>query len=398
MSNVLKTTDLIAKGIVSTLHAKGTMINTVDKSRSADYLDRGVKPGESIRIKLDPQFSVTEGKTGSVQNITEDTISVTVGQINSLVEWSSAEALLSLDGIEKLAVNLGGRLIRKMEQDGLRLARDVAQSTGTAGTDPGSLRVFADGYAKMMDMLAPEDGIYAALTPSAMAALTDSLKGIYSPGDVIGNQYLSGRVKKAAGINFWQSPSIFRHTAGSQTNATPLTNSATAQTGASLLINGLTAATSTITRGTKLTIAGVNALDPETKAVLPQLREFTVMADAVGVGSAVTLTISPPIVITGGFANCSNGAANSKAITFVNINSVVDAMNLMYQKDAITLVSLPIALPQDTKASIRDFEGIQIRVAFGAFDAVNDTQALRVDAYYAWGLLRQDHCNVVMGN
>lgn len=398
MSNVLKTTDLIAKGIVSTLHAKGTMINTVDKSRSADYLDRGVKPGESIRIKLDPQFSVTEGKTGSVQNITEDTISVTVGQINSLVEWSSAEALLSLDGIEKLAVNLGGRLIRKMEQDGLRLARDVAQSTGTAGTDPGSLRVFADGYAKMMDMLAPEDGIYAALTPSAMAALTDSLKGIYSPGDVIGNQYLSGRVKKAAGINFWQSPSIFRHTAGSQTNATPLTNQVAAQTGSSLIIDGLTTATATITRGTKFTIAGVNALDPETKAVLPQLREFTVMADVTGSGSAATLTISPPIVITGGFANCSNGAANDKAITFTNIAAAVDAMNLMYQKDAITLVSLPIALPQDTKASIRDFEGIQIRVAFGAFDAVNDTQALRVDAYYAWGLLRQDHCNVVMGN
>jgi hypothetical protein len=398
-TNTLKVTDLIAKGVISTLHAKGNMINTVDKSRSADYLDRGVKPGESIRIKRDPQFSVTSGRVGSVQNITEETIPVTVGQINAVVEWTSAEKTLSLDGLEKLSMNLGGRLIRQMESDGLQLARDIAQTTGTAGTEPGAMRSFGDGYAKMMSMLAPEDGIYAAITPSAMTALNDSLKGLNNPSDAIANQYMKGRVKYANGINFYQSPSVYRHTAGSQTNSTPLTNQVAAQTGATLAIDGLTTSTATITRGTKFTIDGVYAVDPETKTTQSYLREFTVTEDATGSGSAISaLKISPSIVTTGGFQNCSNGAANDKAVTFKNTASAVDSMNLMYQKDAITLVSFPIALPEDTKSSIADFEGIKIRVAFGAFDAINDTQVLRLDAYYAWGVLRQDHCNVVMGD
>lgn len=397
-TNTLKVTDLIAKGVISTLHAKGNMINTVDKSRSMDYLDRGVKPGETIRIKRDPQFSVTVGRTGSVQSITEETISVTVGQVNAIVEWTSAEKTLSLEGLEKLSQNLGGRLIRQMEQDGLQLARDVAQTSGTSGTEPGALRSFGDGYAKMMNMLAPEDGIYAAVTPQAMTALNDSLKGLPNPTDAIANQYMKGRVKYANGINFFQSPSIFRHTAGTQTNSVPLTNGAT-QSGATIAIDGLTTSTATITRGTKFTIGGVYAVDPETKVTQSYLREFTVLADATGSGSAIAaLSISPSIVTTGGFQNCSTTAADNSVITFKNVTSAVDAMNLMYQKDAITLVSFPIALPEDTKSSIADFEGIKIRVAFGAFDAINDTQVLRLDAYYAWGILRQDHCNVVMGD
>ena len=103
-----------------------------------------------------------------------------------------------------------------------------------------------------------------------------------------------------------------------------------------LAITGAT--TANFPAGTKFTIAGVNALNPESKTDTGELQEFTVVT--AGTGSAV---ISPAIVISGPYANCSDQAATGAAVTILNIAN--NAASLFYTPESTVIVPgvLPVA-------------------------------------------------------
>lgn len=90
--------------------------------------------------------------------------------------------------------------------------------------------------------------------------------------------------------------------------------------------------------GTKLTIAGVNALNPTTRTDNGELQTFTVLS--AGTGTAV---VSPAIVVSGPYANCSAQAANGAAVTVLNI--AANAPSLFYTPESVVLVPgrLPVA-------------------------------------------------------
>ncbi|MDQ3003179.1 MAG: hypothetical protein M3Y08_18200 [Fibrobacterota bacterium] len=398
MANAFNVSSLIAKEVVATLSSEGNMINTVDKTRAKDLEGRSYRGGTTVTVDIEPQFSVTSGRVATVQDATHSSVAISVNQFNAAIQWTSMEKSFSMPQVQKYAQNLGRRILRKMETDGLALASGVALNVGTSGTEPANYRNWADGYAKARTFLSPDRGVYGAVTPMGMAAMSDSLKGLQNPADDVGNQYVKGRVKKMAGINFFESPSVFRHTGGTQATNVLLVNGA-AQIGASLIVDTGTGS-STITAGTKFTIAGVFAVDPETKTTLSFLREFTTTAALTLASGAGTLAISPAIVTSGGNQNVSTGPGDNAAITIMGsaFNSQAGSQNLIYQEDAITLVSLPL-MAAETKGthSYADYDGIQVRVGFGGWDALNDTEILRVDLVYGWGILRQDHCAVVWG-
>lgn len=199
-------------------------------------------------------------------------------------------------------------------------------------------------------------------------------------------------------MNFYESTSTYRHTAGTGDNTTPVTNGAN-QSGSTLSINGLTG-TDTLTAGTKFTIANVNAVDPETKTDLGYLKQFSVTATTAAVGGAIAaLPISPTIYrSTSPHQNISADIANGATITLVTEDEESAQSNLIYDKDALTLVSVP--LPKAAGPNVHSFaqyNGINLRTGIGSWDAINDEQILRVDAVWAWGILRPDHMCVVQG-
>lgn len=115
-----------------------------------------------------------------------------------------------------------------------------------------------------------------------------------------------------------------------------------------LAITGAT--TSNFPAGTKFTIAGVNAYNPETRTDNGELQEFTVVT--AGTGSAV---ISPAIVITGPYQNCSAQAADTAAITILNIAD--NAASLFYTPESTFLVPgyLPVA---NQAGGVETFDGV----------------------------------------
>ena len=101
--------------------------------------------------------------------------------------------------------------------------------------------------------------------------------------------------------------------------------------------------TGTITnmpRGTKFTIDGVFALNPETRESTGSLQTFTVIG-----GTASALTISPAIVTTGPYANCDAVAADTAAVTI--LNTTTSAPSIFYTPESLLLVpgQLPLGGP-----------------------------------------------------
>lgn len=412
-TNSFNVSSLVSKGVVAPLSAEGKLVNTCGTEYKDDFIQKTYTPGVTLTIDKGPQFSVTSGRVAQVQGVIHDSTTVTVVQYNEAISVTSIEKSYSMGDegdMMRLGRDMGRRMLREVERLGFQtIATSVGNSVGSPGAEPGSLRLFGRAAAFMDDMLAPDADRYCAISPLGQVELIDSLKNAPNPGTEIGNQFLRGSMKKAMNLNFYSTPSVYRATLGSATNATPLTNGATANGATTLSINGLSAATATIKKGTKFTLGvvgtstAVYAVDPETKTTLPYLKQFTVTADATGSGSAITaLAISPPIYdSTDTRQNVSQTPPTSAEIT-LSLGSVASggtyAQNVVYQKDAVQLVALPLraAMKKDTH-TFTSYNGVPIRVGFGAWDARNDDEILRIDAAFAWVVTRPEHCSLVHG-
>ena len=254
MANNFNVSSLVSKQIVQSLHARGKLINTVDKSKAADFTQKKYTPGTTVTIDIEHQPSVTSGRVANVQDVVNRTSSVTISQYNAAESFTSIEKGYSMDNekdVRRYADKMALRLIREMETTGFDfMMKNTGNNVGTPGVDAGALRTWSEGRAKLTDALAPDRQYYAAANPMAMVALTDSLKGATNPSKQISNQYLAGKMKEAAGLYFYESQSIARQTSGTTTDFAGAMASGSSTGDTTISVNSLE--TGTITAGTAL--------------------------------------------------------------------------------------------------------------------------------------------------
>ena len=113
--------------------------------------------------------------------------------------------------------------------------------------------------------------------------------------------------------------------------------------------------------GTKFTIAGVNALNPETREDTGDLQTFTVLG-----GTASALTVSPSIVIDGPYRNCSAQAADTSAVTI--LNAKISAPSLFYTPESTLIVPGNLPVPSDAggvnSISATTEQGLPMRLTY----------------------------------
>lgn len=398
MSNTITVTDLAAKTAVAAFHAKGMLPNTVFRGYEAEYKDGGYETGESIRVRKPARFSVVDGATAEAEDIVEDSVTITVAQKNVSTRWTSIEKQLKLNPkklAERVFVPMANALIRKVEIDGFEaLAKASVVDAGNApGAPAASFLCYADAVARLQDMLVPDlDDIYGAVTPSTQARILDNNKGLSNPSALISNQYVKGRVKDIAGVNMYASQSIYRLANGTQVNSdTPVVSgSLTAGTSIAIKSAGIS---KTWTAGQAFTVAGVYAVDPETRVALPWLKVFRTASAGTSDGSENgTITITETIVLTGSRKNVSGNGGTDPAVSWLNgtTASASSYQNLIYHKMGAAFVGLPMVLPeQKGLASIKTYDGISIRAEV-VRDGINDAEILRMDILYGWKALRPE--------
>lgn len=410
--NTHQLSTLVGEGIVAALTAEGKVLNTLSTRYKKDFVQQKYKHGRSLNVARAPQFSVTQSDTATVQDITTDGLSVTLLPYNAAISLTAAEEMYDLStdsGMLELGRDMGKRLLREAERVALQtIARYASHYENLPGSFAGSMRQFNRLAAKLDDSLAPSGSRYCAMAPMQEVELIDIMKSLPNPGSEVSNQFLRRKLKTFGDVNYYSTPSVYRSTLGTCTNSTPLINGTVANGDTYLPIDGLSAATATVKQGTKFTIGvkgtstAVYDVDPETKAVLPYLKEFSAINDETGATSAIAqLDIAEPVYGSGPLQNVSQLPPNNAEITFALGTASAGgtyAQSVMYCKEAVEMLAFALPAAHGSKVhTFAEFNGLPIRTGVGSWDLINNQQALRVDTDFAFLVTRPNHCGVMLG-
>jgi len=184
------------------------------------------------------------------------------------------------------------------------------------------------------------------------------------------------------------SQSIKVLTTGTRTNGT-VTSTVSTQGTSTLSLTGV-GASATIKQGEVFTIAGVFAVNPQTRESTGSLQQFVVTADAVASGGGVASVTVFPAIYTSAHALATVDAfpVATAAVTFVGSASSQYPQNLVYHKDAITFATADLLLPQGVDMASRAVHnGISLRIV-RQYDINNDRMPCRIDVLYGYSVIR----------
>ena len=393
-TNTNLTPDQITRAALVILHQKLTFLSGVNRQYDDSFAQSGAKIGDSLRIREPDQYTVRTGKVMSIQNVVEQSQTLTVATQKGVdTEWNSKELTLDIDDFAERKLEPAMSVLASViEADVLQsVTRDVYQIVDNDAAAISFKNVLQAGE-KLNDSLTPSDGQRRfLLSTSHQVTLVDALKGLFQDSAQVSRQYVDGLMGRTGGFDFAWSTHASDHTTGTAAKTTGYLVNGASQAGAAITVDG---GTTTFLVGDVITFAGVNAVHAETKADTGKLQQFVITANS-GT-SATSLAISPSIVATGARQNVTGSPADNAAIVKVGAgaNEKLNS-SLAYHKDAFTFVTADLVMPRGTDmASRQTLEGISMRLVRD-FDITNDEFPVRFDVLYGFKTLRpQFACRV----
>jgi len=275
----------------------------------------------------------------------------------------------------------------EIDRQGLDLARVATfNCLGTPGTPPTTqalaLAAATTLNQRLDEMAAPRDKMRSLITnPALNGAMVQGFAGLFNNNKTLSDQYSSGLLVDALGLAYAMDQNVAVHTNGTQA-VTGTNISGAGQTGSNINVVGLGG---TITKGTKVTLPGVFAVNPQSRQSTGTLMQFTVTADVAA--AATVLPISPAIVTSGAFQNVTASPTNGAAFTIFGTASGSYSTNVAYHKDAFTLAMVPMYAPPSGKGvidvAVQSYKGMNIKVT-EFYDGVNDNYIMRLDVLFGW--------------
>lgn len=366
-----------------------------NRSYDSSYRQAGAKVGSTVLARLPQQFTVRRGQAYSAQNIYDRTMPITLSyQTGVDFEWSSAQETTEVDRVRERYVNPAADTIAS-DADALGMADvyySVYNMVGTLGTTPSANLTYLQAVTKIIDGAGPDDGLVAVLDPLAAVTLVNANLSSFNPAQTISEQYRRGMLGRGnLGVAEWyRDQNVPRHTSGTFTASTPLTNGAT-QTGSSIISDGWASGATSLKKGDILTIAGVYSVNPLSKTSTGRLQQFAVTANISDTTGDMTIAITPSIIASGALQNVSNAAADGAAITVWSANpaggtlaTTVSPQSLVFHPDFAAFVMADLAEPnggaKSTFARSRDW-GISLRFV-QQFDLQTDQNGNRLDILF----------------
>jgi hypothetical protein len=328
-----------------------------------------------------------------VQDDNEQFTTLTVASQKHIgVNFTSAELTMQLDDFaERVLKPRISQLASSIDADVANAYKNIYQSVGTPGTTPSTSLVLLQAQQKLNEAAAVMSPRYATVNPAANAGLVEGMKGLFNPTSTISRQFKNGMMGEGV-LGFEEvnmSQSIAQHTTGVTPTAPIVATTVSAQGSTSLAIS-FTSGSPTFNVGDVFTIAGVFAVNPQTRQSTGSLQQFVVTAPvAVSSGTTATLTVSPAMyTASNALATIDNFPVASAALTFLGGSNTQYAQNLIYHKDAITFATADLLLPQGVDMASRQVHnGISMRVV-RQYDINNDRLPCRIDVLYGYSTIR----------
>lgn len=389
MSNTILTPTAVTRETMMILHNAVRFSRYVNRQYDDSFAQSGAKNGTNLKIRKPNKYQIRTGAAINVQNTTEDSVTLTVATQKGVdVSFSSLEETMSIqDFSDRVLLPAVTRLATAVDSDGTAEYINIYNQVGTAGTIPATAQVWLDAGSKIDNFTAPRDGNRTAvLSPLAMSRTVSGLSGLFQNARKISDQYDTGLVVDALGLNFEMSQNTPIHTNGAVGSAQSLTTSGSQTEGSSTLV--ISGSGTSIATGTVFTIAGIYSVNPETGSSTGELAQFV----CTGQTDATHITISPSLSTSASAPNATITAlpSNGTAITFVGLASTAYAQSLVYHKDAFALACADLIMPQGVHfAGRKAQDGFSIRVV-RQYDINNDLLPMRIDMLYGWETIRPE--------
>jgi hypothetical protein len=363
--------------------------------------------GETVRVPLPQQFTIRDGLGYNPQAIDRIYTTVTCNQIFGVdFEWDSAQAALQMErGQDRIKTEYLEPAMEQIKQEidsrcALFAYQNANNIVGVLGTDPTALTVFNQARQVLIEKGGIGQGNRInCIPPSVNTSLVGTALGLFNPPDAIAKQYKEGAIGRYSGADWYESMSLYSHTAGTIQGA--LTVNATGTSGNTLVLNCTTG--DTFKKGDVLGIANVYPANPMTRRTTQTANTMTVvvMEDATGAASSVTLTVSPTLYGPGSqYQNVSALPANGATVTLFPGTSSPSGKSgkqgLYFNKGAYALVGVKLEVPKavEMASQARDPEtGIAVRFV-RMFDPQQSKMVNRFDVLIGFGPLRPNNCAV----
>lgn len=393
MGNSLLTIDMITRKSLEILENNLVLSRNVNKEYDDSFAVEGAKIGSTLRIRLPDRALVTDGAALQVQDDNEQYTTLTVSSQKHIgINFTSAELTMQLDDFaERVLKPRISQLAASVDADVANAYKSIFNTVGTPGTTPATALVLLQAQQKLNESAAPMSPRYATVNPAANAGLVNGLSGFFNPTSTISRQFKTGMMGEGVlGYDEMNmSQSIVNHTTGSRAGTILVNETVATQGQATITLDGLTS-TTTVTVGDVFTIAGVYAVNPQTRLSTGSLQQFVVTAaQTASGGDMANMAISPPMyTAANALATIDAFPANNAAVTFVGTASTVYPQNLVYHKNAITLATADLLLPQGVDMASRQVHnGISMRIV-RQYDINNDRMPCRVDVLYGFNTIR----------
>lgn len=409
MANSILTDSIIVKESLRELKNQLGFTKNVNRQYDDKFAVEGAKIGDTINIRKPSRYDVTTGATLTIQDSQDQSVALQLdSQYHVGMAFSSKDLTLSVDAFKERYVKPAvTALANKVDYAGyLAMYKQVYSSVGvpSATALPSTLKGFTQAKAKLALLGAPQDELTAIVDPLVEASMVEGLKSLFQSSDQIKQQYEKGIMGYAAGSKFVSSANVVKHSSGLLGGTPAIKTTITTQGASTIDADGVSATvTGYFKAGDVIEIAGVYALNPQTKQSTGQLKQFVVLADCNAATSELaSVSLSPSMYTTGAYANIDAFPADGAAITLFGHASsyanLIVPQNLVFHKDAFALGCADLALPRgvDMAARASDPEsGLSIRLV-ADYDIVNDRKIARLDILCGWKALYPEFaCRVV---
>jgi P22 coat protein - gene protein 5 len=392
MSNSILTIDMITRKALEILENNLVLTRNVNRQYDDSFAVEGAKIGSTLRIRLPDRTLVTDGAALQVQADNEQFTTLSVASQKHIgVNFTSAEMTMQLDDFaERVLKPRISQLASSIDADVANAYKAISNSVGTPGTTPATSLVLLQAQQKLNENAAVMSPRYATVNPAANAGLVEGMKGLFNPTDTISRQFKNGMMGMGV-LGFDEvnmSQSIKQHTTGTWGTAITVTSTVTTEGQATLPIS-FTGGAQSWNVGDVFTIAGVFAVNPQTRESTGSLQQFTVTAAVAGASATTTLNISPALFSSSqALATVTSLPAAGAVVTMLGSASSQYAQNLVYHKDAITFATADLLMPQGVDMASRQVHnGISMRIV-RQYDINNDRLPCRIDVLYGFSTIR----------
>ena len=392
-------------------------IQNISRQFDGQFGIEGAMIGAQLRIRLPPDYNVTDGPGLSLQDTVEQQVPLVVSyQRHVDTGYTTVDRTLSLDdyiyriGRQKanvLAGNVALQIMQGVDQGGCSNISANLDSGGNilvpnAGTYTLAGALLDDNSAPLLGTRGERKVVNDPHTDAKVAV---SLQGLFNPAPRITQQFETGTMKQAVGFSWFRDQTVIKHTAGTFSAGTVFGANQIVGTGSgsgvgsALVVNAITG---TLNQGDIITIAGVNAVNRVTKGSSGQLRQFVVTANALS--GATQIFIYPPLIPPASavaYAGLSYTAAQYQTVTASPANSAVISLftnagvtyrkSIAYAPDAITMVVAPMFMPSKgvVEAARHEMDDVSMR-SIVAYLPGTDQIADRLDVLFGYLYIRPE--------